>query len=115
MKKILILPIILASILSFSACEMSEEQKLQDTKITVYSFAEQFAEERLKSPGTAEFPGIMEKIAHVHQIEGNKFKVKSWVDSQNGFGGTVRTKFQCIISLNDEGDRANLDWFKFVD
>ena len=66
-----------------------------------YSYAEQFVEKQLKSPSTAEFPGISEKNSHITKITEDKYKIDSWVDSQNGFGAQIRTNFSCTIIFKD--------------
>lgn len=64
--------------------------------------AEDIIKEKLKSPSTAEFPGLFESINHVKYIGDNKYQIDSWVDSQNSFGATIRTRYSCIMVK--EGD-----------
>lgn len=61
------------------------------TKLDAYSMAQQFVSEKLKSPSTAKFAGLGEwKIT---SNDNKKWQVAAYVDSQNSFGGTVRTNF----------------------
>ena len=63
-----------------------------------YSYAEKFVEERLKSPSSAIFPEMREYRNHIKTIERNKkFRITSWVESQNSFGAMIRTPFSCDI------------------
>ena len=55
----------------------------------------------LKSPSTAEFPSYREKIKHYSGCCG-EFKIDSWVDSQNGFGATIRTYYTCTVYYTDD-------------
>ena len=61
-----------------------------------------FVEKQLKSPSTAKFPKTIEKNEHITNLGGGKYKINSWVDSQNAFGATIRTNFSCTIIF--EGD-----------
>lgn len=67
-----------------------------------FKCAENNVKNKLRSPSTAEFIGVFERLDHITGLGNNKYKIVSWVDSQNGFGGTMRTKFSCIITLNGD-------------
>jgi hypothetical protein len=53
----------------------------------------------LKLPNTAKFAGITESQATLSQ--GRIFQVRSFVESQNNFGGTVRIQYRCEVSTDD--------------
>lgn len=53
----------------------------------------------LKSPGTARFPARADNIADAGQCE---FIVTSYVDSQNSFGGVVRTDYIAHVKIIGE-------------
>ena len=76
-------------------------------KFLAYNYAENFIEKKLKSPSTADFPGVSEKDKHITDLGGGKYKINSWVDSQNGFGATIRTNFSCTIIF--EGDNVRCE------
>ena len=71
-----------------------------------YTYAEGYVEDRLKSPSSAEFPGIFERQDHIKKLNATTFEIDSWVDSQNGFGAVVRTRFRCKIKFT--GDKPEL-------
>lgn len=48
---------------------------------------------QLRSPGTAKFPGLLEKPNAIKTHAG--WQISSWVDSQNIFGATIRTQYIC--------------------
>ncbi|ACO45101.1 hypothetical protein DEDE109153_18035 [Deinococcus deserti] len=50
---------------------------------------------QLKSPATAKFPGSMESAAQAEETDAGERTWNGYVDSQNGFGATVRTQFEC--------------------
>ena len=53
-------------------------------------------ESRLTSPSSADFPfGI---AADVETIGDNQYRLRSYVDSDNAFGATLRTDFDCVVS-----------------
>lgn len=68
--------------------------KTEDNKSMAYIMMEDFVKNRLKSPSTAEFPGVFDgKLDHVTSLGGQKYRIASYVDAQNTFGGTMRTRF----------------------
>jgi len=68
--------------------------KTRDNKCGAYHMMEDFVEGRLKSPSTAEFPGIFDgKLDHVTSLGNHTYRIVSYVDAQNGFGAQIRTRF----------------------
>ena len=63
---------------------------------------EKFVKERLRSPSTAKFPGALERSDHVQYLGNQKYKIDSWVDSQNAFSATIRTQFNGEIMQVDK-------------
>jgi hypothetical protein len=55
----------------------------------------------LKSPSSADFPRLASSTSH----EGNIYYVRSYVDSQNGFGAQIRSGWSCKIEYI-----SNLNW-----
>ena len=71
-------------------------------KIEAWFMAQEFLEDYLKSPSTANYGSFFKGTdqnpeKQVTYLGNNEYSVKGWVDSQNGFGATVRTDF--IIKL----------------
>jgi hypothetical protein len=58
--------------------------------------------DRLKSPSTAEFEGLFD--AGIEQGS-TAWTITGHVDSQNGFGATVRSEYTCTVTPENE-DRA---------
>lgn len=66
--------------------------------LLAYSYAEEYVKQNLKSPSSAEFPGIWDgKRDHITNLGNREYKIVSYVDSQNGFGAMIRTNWSCII------------------
>jgi DNA-directed RNA polymerase subunit RPC12/RpoP len=84
-------------------------------KFAAYRYAEKYVKQKLKSPSTAKFPSVSEKDKHTTSFSTTpgvgKYKIESWVDSQNSFGATVRTKFSCIMVFED--DKVRCEQLKF--
>ena len=77
--------------------------KDQDSSIMAYIMMEEFVKQRLRSPSTADFPGVFQGRAdHVEYLGNQTYKIRSWVDAQNGFGATIRNNFVGEISQVDE-------------
>lgn len=70
-------------------------------KITFINRAEEQVKRGLKSPSSAEFPGTVLEIGEWN-ISRNKdvVTVISYVDSQNGFGAMIRSKFAVQLSYS---------------
>lgn len=76
-------------------------KKPQDLQTRAYVASQLFVKENLKSPSTAKFPY---KGYTVVEQEINKYLVKSYVDSQNGFGAMIRSYYICVVSVDEKGN-----------
>jgi hypothetical protein len=65
-----------------------------------YIQAEKWVKDRLVSPSTAKFPSI--KTEHVTRYAGNKYRINSYVDSQNKMGATIRTRWMAEVENYEE-------------
>jgi hypothetical protein len=66
--------------------------------------SQKFIKQNLKAPSTAEFPSWTEANCKATQT-GNNWKVRSFVDSQNGFGAMIRSDYGVEMRYNP--DRYN--------
>jgi hypothetical protein len=88
--------------LAFGSDDDNSSSSTETNKMLAYSYAEDFVKQRLKSPSTAEFPGLFEKANHITELGNDEYRINSWVDSQNGFGAMIRSEFSCKIIFIDE-------------
>lgn len=65
--------------------------------------AQKHVKKQLKSPSTAAFPGIFDDRPEVRSLGSNKYRIRSWVDAQNGFGATIRSNFECVVETDGKG------------
>jgi hypothetical protein len=65
---------------------------------------EDFVEDRLKSPSSAEFSGIFDTTI---SGSGDDYTVTGYVDAQNGFGAMLRSNYTCQVR-DDGNDRWSL-------
>ncbi len=72
------------------------ESKEKHTQGEALVSSRHFVKEKLKSPSTAEFG---ESTEYVFQSNDSQFVVKSYVDSQNGFGAMLRTNYSCVMTF----------------
>lgn len=56
-----------------------------------------FVTDRLRAPKTAEFPSSGDTGITIRPVGRDAFEVHAFVDSQNGFGALVRTRFTCTV------------------
>jgi len=70
----------------------------EDNSIMAYIMMEDFVKDRLKSPSTAEFPGVWDgRNEHISKAGAQTYKINSYVDAQNSFGASIRTRFTGTI------------------
>lgn len=98
--------IIIFTFFAFGSSESDDSSSVEPSKFLAYNYAEDFIEQRLKSPSTAEFPGVSEKDSHITDLGGGEYQINSWVDSQNSFGAMIRSKWSCKIIIADGKVRA---------
>jgi len=67
---------------------------------------EDFAEKRLKSPVSAEWSSITTAKSTTKLAE-NRYRVRTYVDSQNAFGALIRTHVDCTLRV--QGDEWMLE------
>ncbi len=92
--------IIVGIVIGVSSGDGGSKKKACDNNeyYDAYIYAKKFVKERLKAPSTAVFPEMREYRDHIKTIErGKKFRINSWVESQNSFGAQIRTDFSCDI------------------
>lgn len=62
-------------------------------KATAYAMCQDWVKGRLQSPGSADFP--FGDVTKTEDLGHGAYRIRSYVDSQNGFGALVRTKYDC--------------------
>ncbi len=75
-----------------------------------YVMCQDFVKKRLRAPGTAKFPGMFEETSSqaTTALGSNSFRVRSWVDAQNGFGALIRNDYVCKVTYTGS-DNWRLD------
>jgi hypothetical protein len=96
-----LLTVIIFIFFAFGSRNSDGSSSSEHSKMIAYNYAEDFIEERLKSPSIAKFPGIFQKKMHSTSLGGGKYQISSWVDSQNGFGAMIRSRWSCKITFVD--------------
>lgn len=71
-----------------------------------YGAAQRIIERHLKSPASAKFPLSSASSVKISQLGKCKYRVESYVDSQNAFGAMIRTPF----SITVEGVPTKDEW-----
>lgn len=88
---------LLTTTVALTACSSTPDDGRDEIGAGV--MCEQFIEERLVSPGSAEFQPAGE---YVVSGSGSEYVVSGHVDSDNAFGASLRSDFVCTI--RDNGD-----------
>jgi hypothetical protein len=84
----------------------AQEARINGSDYRAYDAARDFMQARLKAPATAKFADYSDsQVLHVVEADGTRAKgsyiVKSWVDSQNGFGAMLRSHYSCEVKTDD--------------
>ena len=72
-------------------------------------FCRSHARSQLKSPSTADFPRLVEAVLVGSQDQPpaeQVWVVRSYVDSQNSFGATIRTGYACVLKPPTSRDES---------
>jgi hypothetical protein len=85
------------------------EQIERENESGAYLVSQDFIKRNLKAPSTATFAkhNYGEDPARVVKLDNGNYGVSIWVDSQNGFGAMIRTKFVLEVKPNG-GDMWSL-------
>jgi hypothetical protein len=73
----------------------SETRRLSGESQGAWAYMQQFVSDRLKSPKSAEYASFYDST--VTSLGGGRYRVQSYVDATNSFGGEIRTPFIGII------------------
>lgn len=76
--------------------------KERDASSLALLYAQEAAEQNLKAPATAEWPGMFESAEHAAHIGDQVYSVRSWVDAENTFGAKLRMWYNA--DLKQVGD-----------
>lgn len=110
-KRVAALAVVVA--LGAAACSSAEDSAENDLQYAAFDVCTQFVKDRLRAPGTAEFPNQFEDDGEVTMTPrgGDEWRVVSHVDSENAFGGVVQSNFTCDVEHvgGDEWRLVNLD------
>ncbi|WP_374075174.1 hypothetical protein [Bdellovibrio bacteriovorus] len=94
-------------LLGLGSGQTSPEVTCADTT-SAFVMSQQFVEGRLKAPTTAKFPMINAKGVEVAYAGECVHIISSYVDSQNGFGAMIRTKYVAKIRYNKADETYSL-------
>lgn len=67
-----------------------------------YTVCQQFTEQRLKAPSTADWPFGAGRESTQHLGNG-KYRVQTYVDAQNSFGAMLRNQVDCTVQWQEGG------------
>lgn len=84
-----------------------EAPKPEHSEVAARVFCQYVVKNSLRSPATAKFAGYRETAAQ-HR-GGGEYEVISHVDSQNGFGALIRTKYYCHVQFDGKGSWDLID------
>jgi len=93
--------------LAMVAAELRREEELNtDRGGMAYYHCKQYLEQNLSSPSTADFPFG----DRAQQYQNQTYRTSSYVDSQNGFGATIRSHWNCNIQYTGGDENNSKNW-----
>lgn len=103
MAKKIILAFICTTI--FISCEEgTKSNRIKHSDILAYNLlSDQIKEQILKSPSSAIFPSSAKKVEHTSYLGDHTYFIDSYVESQNGFGAMVKTRFSSKVVFLPNG------------
>lgn len=75
---------------------------LDENMYHIYSYTEDAVKMKLKSPSTATFPSYADENTKILYMGNCLVVIHSWVDSENGFGAMIRSKYTAKINISSE-------------
>ncbi len=107
MKKLLIALLSLSIVACTPLTEEEEHARNCDSKGMHDFWLKTHIKSKLKSPSTASFIGVMD--TQFTPMTECRMLIKGYVDSQNGFGATIRTHYTAITRYNAEKKSIVID------
>ncbi|MFO7881480.1 MAG: hypothetical protein R6U52_02945 [Kosmotogaceae bacterium] len=103
---IVLLLIVFLTTMCYTKC--GSENTERPDKIEAFLISQQFVENYLKAPGSAEWPSITDDKVKINKIDDTIWEIYSYVDSQNTFGALIRTQYYCKMKYNKEDENWTL-------
>lgn len=98
---------LLPLIAALAACDGSpegREAKYCQNETVAFAMSQEFVRQHLKAPTSAAFPNVTDPQTEAAALGECKFMVASWVDAENAFGGTVRSRYVVDLQYLPNGD-----------
>ena len=95
MKKVFLFALLVVFIFTITSCGGNSEPKQEHSKASASVMAEEFVKEKLISPGSAKFQPFLD--TDIQDLGSGRYKITSYVDSQNKLGALVRSNYVCTV------------------
>lgn len=81
-----------------------DELSARDLSLAAVSICKDLVRDQMVAPGSAKFPRF---DYQAHSLKRQRYVVKSYVDSQNVFGATLRSNYHCDVQHDGQGERLD--------
>ena len=96
--------------------KIEKEISETDNSVMVYQVTKDYVKNNLKSPSSAKFPSM--NYVQIYK-NGATYTVNGYVDAQNSFGATLRTKYTITIKQTEKDGLSSSSYqvqtFKFIE
>jgi hypothetical protein len=90
--------------LLYACSSMGGDRSPCERTAEAFTMGNTFIERQLRSPSTADFPSILDaQITPLPRGDNCAFRIVTYVDAQNAFGGTVREHFALEVEPDAPG------------
>ncbi len=86
---------------TYSSSDDSSSNDLSDDELSACTYAQIEMKNKLKAPASAENAAC--RYNTYESLGYKKYQVTSYVDASNSFGASMRTNYQCTVTLPDKG------------
>ena len=101
MKKTALTLLVIAPLFTLTGCFTPEDAILDWTASEARDKCHEWVADKLKSPSTAEFEDDSEYTSE-KESDGTVWRIREYVDSQNDFGGVVRSEWSCSLKPRED-------------
>lgn len=100
MKKAFLFALLAIFMFTVTGCGGEPKPKKEHSTASASVMAEELVKQKLKSPGSAKFASVYDQ--QISDLGEGRYRITSYVDSQNSFGALIRTNYVCTVKYAGE-------------
>jgi type IV pilus biogenesis protein CpaD/CtpE len=101
--------IAIAAVATLGLAGCGEPRSACDNDSMAFVMSQNFVKRDLRAPSTAKFPMTTAPGVSVTKMPNCRFRVRSYVDAQNGFGAQIRTNYVAVLQAQEGTQNYRLE------